>query len=121
MTFPQSCRGNPDESRLFSQLGRRSAAYIAHARLETAEQLMNAGRQRPPVGHPSFNTFRDQFQVAFHVILIITVFAAHLHGLQRSHPAIYLVRSPLIEDGFPGTLFRSRKKPADHDRMGAGC
>ena len=119
VAFPQSRRRDPDELRLRVKLFDGAATGVTHARPEAADELVDARLERPPEGNPPLDPLGNQLQAAFDVVLHIAVAASRLHGLERPHPPVHLVASPLKQDGLPGTLLRPREEAPDHDGVGA--
>ena len=93
---------------------------IAHAGAQPTDQLVDTGRQRAFVGHHAFDAFRDQLAGFLDFFLEVAVAAPFLHGAQRTHAAVGLVTSALIEDGFTGTFLGAGKETADHDAVSSG-
>src|SRR4029079_12564527 len=109
-----------DELRAGRQFGDRRAPAVAHRRPQSAHQLMDHRWQHTLVGPTAFDAFRHQLlRVAFaFAILEITVRAPFLHGAQRPHAAIALVRTPLIELDLAGRLLGPGEQAAqDHARI----
>src|SRR5271169_6333737 len=60
VAFAQAGAADADEARFLQQLWNRRAAAVAHARLQSADHLVDDHRDRAAVGNASLNTFGDQ-------------------------------------------------------------
>src|ERR1700722_9173235 len=60
VALAQARAGDAHELRLLLQLGNRSAAQIAHSRLEAADELEDHGLKRPAIRHPALDAFRNE-------------------------------------------------------------
>src|SRR5215217_2790641 len=96
VAFTKTGDGLADEGGLLLKIGNGLATAIAHPRLHTAHQLVDDGRQRPLIGNTPFDAFRDQF-LSWTAALSVAVSASALHSTDRSHAAIHLIRSSLVQ------------------------
>src|SRR5262245_56026346 len=93
-----------DEARAGAQLLDVPGPTVAHAGPQPAHQLVDVRPQRPLVGHPSFDSFRDQLSGAgpgaltFAAALAVAVAGARHHRPQRPHAAVDLEAAALVED-----------------------
>src|SRR5580700_1479914 len=93
---------------------------------------MNDHGDRATIGHAPLDAFGDEFAqaVGFAIhrggggigfsALKITLARSLCHGAKRTHAAIGLIRTALIEDQFAGTFIGAGEHRADHDRACAG-
>src|SRR5581483_1152851 len=107
-----------DEARLLAQLGERSAAEVAHAGAEPADELVDVRRERPLVRHPALDALGHELHVLL-VLLEVAIAAPGAHGAERAHPAVHLVGPALVEDGLAGALLGAGEEAPDHDGLRA--
>src|SRR5262245_10364862 len=119
VSFSQPCCCDLHEARFGPHGDHVATPQVAHAGPQTTDQLMNIKGERALIRHLPFNPLRDQLLRVFHICLAVAVSASLTHGTERTHSAINLVSSPLIENRFPGALFSPREKAADHHRIRA--
>src|SRR6476661_3870 len=98
MAFAESCDRLADERRILLELGDRPASAIAHSGFEPSDKLIDDRRQGSLVRHASFDTFRHELLWGT-TALAIPIAAAPLHGADRSHASVHLVRSRLVDHG----------------------
>ena len=121
VVFAQPRGGHAHEFRLAPQLGEAPAAGVAHAGLQSADELIDDAPQRAFVRHAPFDPLGDELVGFAPVVLKIPVAAALpvAHGFQRPHPAILLVGAALIQNRLARALLGAGEQAADHDRLGA--
>src|SRR5712692_314146 len=105
MAFSQSRCGNLHESSFAAKRRDVAAAKITHASPQPAHKLMNVKGERTFVRNLTLDSFGHELHRFFHVGLPVAILASLFHGSERTHAAIYFVRSPLIENRFAGTFF----------------
>ena len=72
------------------------------------------------MGHAAFDAFRHQFllralvRLELELVLEISIAAPAAHGADRSHAAVFLEATALIQDELARALVCSRKQIADH-------
>ena len=81
---------------------------------------MDIESERTLVWHLPLNSFGNQLHSIFHIALPVAVLASVSHGAKRTHAAIDLISSSLVENSLSGALLGAGKKAPDHNRMGAG-
>jgi hypothetical protein len=79
MTFAEACVGNANITGFALKIFDVSATCITHPGSQSADELKNGLYQRPLVGDPTFNSFRDQFLNLLNISLKVTVFATFFH------------------------------------------
>ena len=120
MAFAEAGLRNLDEARFLLERRNRRAPAVAHARAQTANQLMNHRGDAAFVGHAPFDALGHQLllgrPVGFEIELVleITVAAAAAHRANRPHAAVFLEAASLIQDELAWTLVGTRKQVADH-------
>ena len=107
------------KQRTRAQVFQTGAAGVAHAGAQSAHQLVNDIDQRSLVRDAAFNSFRHQLVAIAHALLEIAILGAVLHGPQRTHAPVALVRPALVELDLSGRFVGARQQPADHDAVGA--
>src|ERR671935_1430537 len=94
--FPDAGGGDLDELRAGAHLVDGGAAGVAHARAQAAGELLDHPHRAAFVRHPALDALGHEL-VDVHVrVLEIAVGRAFLHGAERAHAAIGLVRAALI-------------------------
>lgn len=79
-------------------------AAIPHAGAQTADHLVDHFGQSPLIRYAGGDPFRNQlFDIVLHV-LEITVFRSLLHRLERTHAAISLEFTSVVDDRLAGRL-----------------
>src|SRR5215469_16168446 len=117
VTFPQARGRDAQEAGALLKRADIVSAAVAHSGTESANKLVDQVSQRAFGSDPSFDSFRHQFARG---ILLVAVGGAFLHGALRTHAAIALERTALVEDGFSRALVGSREQATDHDGIGSG-
>lgn len=82
--------------------------------------LVDNGIQRPFVGHPTFNAFRDQLLGTVFCALEVTVTGTGSlgHGTKGTHATVGFVTSALIKLNFARSFLSTGQHTAQHDRTG---
>src|ERR1041385_1029918 len=117
VALAQAGGGDAEEAGLCLQLVDVAGAAVAHAALQTADQLVDEIGDRAFGGDAAFDALGNKLAAGF---LGVPVAAALRHGAHRAHAAVGLERAALIEDGFAGAFVGAGEKAADHDAIGAG-
>lgn len=141
VAFAEAGVGNADEAGFFVEVGDASAAQVPHSGAQSADQLEDHGFERAAVWNPSFDAFGnvfgeavagvaaeidDRFAAAEFGFVEIAgtlkvAFARALgHGGKRTHAAISLEGTALIEDGLAGAFVDAGEEGTDHDAAGSG-
>src|SRR4051812_23209109 len=97
MRFADAGGSDLDKLGLGAQLVDRGAAGVAHAGAHAAHQLLDDADRAALVGHAAFHALGNQLVDVHLGVLEIAVRRAFLHGAERSHSAIGLVRAALEE------------------------
>ena len=100
MAFRQTRAGNLDELAVLAQVVDVLRTAVAHAGADAANHLEDGVRQNSLIRHAPFNTFGDEL---LRVLLEVAVFRAVLHRAQRTHAAVHLVGTALIDFGRAGS------------------
>src|ERR687888_31947 len=117
--FPNAGGGDLDELRASAHLVDGGAAGVAHARAQAAGELLDHPHRAAFVRHPALDALGHEL-VDVHVrVLEIAVGRAFLHGAERAHPAIGLVRAALVELELPWRLVGAGEERAEHHDMRA--
>src|SRR3990172_4734144 len=111
-------RRDPHERRPLPQVLDAPGAHVPHPGFQAPDELEDHDGQRPPVGDPPLDPFRNELRLGFDMRLEIAVLAPLLHRLEGPHPPVDLVRSPLEQDGLHGAFVRPGEHGSDHDRGG---
>ena len=98
-----------------------AGSAIAHARTQTARELIDHLLHRSLVGHAAGNALGHQLLHVLRVGLEVAVLRAVLHGLQRAHAAIALELTAVVDDGVAGALLGASHQRAYHHARSAGC
>src|SRR5205823_14916846 len=110
------------EARFLLQLSDGGAAAVAHARAQSADQLIDHGGHGAAIGHAALDTLGNKLGEAVAIalaiihagarrrgfifsVLHVTLTRPDRHGGQRPHAAILLEGAALIKDGLAGTFF----------------
>src|SRR5574343_1776800 len=113
-------RGDFDETGVLVHVGGGRTAEGTHRRAQATHQLMDHGQHRTLVGNAAFNAFRHELVDVGGGFLEVAIGRPSLHGAERAHAAIRLVRTALeqldLTRGFLGT----GEQATEHDRVGAG-
>src|SRR5688572_1726729 len=120
VALAQAGRADAHELRLGAQLVDGAAAGVAHARAQTAEELVDRLGEPAAVGHAPLDALGDQLAGLGHLGLEVAVLGAGAHGAQRAHAAVDLVAAPLVEDDLARRLVGAGEERADHHRVGPG-
>src|ERR1035441_2177732 len=135
MAFAQSSAGNADKLRIRLQVGNCSAPQIAHPRAQSANELQNHAFQRSAIRHATLNSLGHKLRQAIlartlalhHILnafrgracivaaLKIALARTQRHRRQRTHPAIRLERTSLVQNRLARTLVHAGKQRPDHD------
>src|SRR5262249_22290286 len=104
--FAHARRSDLDELGARAQRLDGGAAAVAHRRPQAAHELRDDRGEHTLVGHASLDAFGDEFlrRILALAVLEVAVSRALLHGAERAHPAIALVRAALIELGLARRL-----------------
>src|SRR5579872_1570054 len=108
-----------DELRATAQLAEAVRADVAHARLQSADELLDVRCQRSAMRHAAFDAFGHDLVAVAHVLLHVAIAHALAHRANRSHPAIFFVSAPLVEHRLARALFGARDKRSDHHARGS--
>src|SRR3954469_10864902 len=120
MRLPHARGGDLHELRLAAHLVDGGAAGVSHACAQAAEQLLDHPDRAALVRDAALYAFRDQL-VDVHVgILEVAVGRTLLHGAERAHAAIRLVRAALEKLDLAGRLVGAGEERAEHDGVRAG-
>ena len=120
MAFPQAGGADLDEAAPLPKFINGAAAEVTHTGPQAAKKLNNIVGDRAPVGDTPDNALGNQVAVVHVVGQVITVLAALLHGLYRSHAPVDLITPALKKDRLARTLFGPGEQAAEHDAVGAG-
>src|SRR5260370_38309396 len=121
MTLPHTRWRDLDESCFLAQLVDRSRTAITHAGPEAPHELIDERTQRSFEGHAPFDPFGDQFIRAAAAACLSVAFARPLdHRPERTHPAIDLKRSALVENLLPRAFRDAGEQSTDHPRRRSG-
>src|SRR6185312_6607590 len=116
--FAHARGGDLDEVGARAHFVHRAAAGVAHACPEAPHELQDDRGRRALVGNPALDPFGHEL-VRIHLgVLEIAVARALLHRADRSHPAVRLVRAPLVELDVAGRLLAAGEEAPEHHR---GC
>ena len=115
MAFTHSGSGHFYKARLFPQVGKTATATVPHAGSQPADQLINIGFERSPVGNAADDSLRYQLVRIILILLVISVLTAFFHCLDGTHAPINLIAAPLIKYLFTRTFFGTGEQPTDHD------
>src|SRR4029079_5373414 len=101
LTHARGC--NADQLRFALQVQDRSAAAVAHARTQTAHQLVNHRLGAALMGNAALDAFRHELvggaaALEIELVLEIAIAAAAAHRADRPHAAILLIAATLEED-----------------------
>ena len=122
MRFTPAGRCDFNKAGLVAHLINRTAAAVAHRRTQTAAHLIDDGKNASFVGDHTFDAFRNKLiNVAVVVVLEVTVGRTFIHGAERTHTAVALVRAALVKNDFARSFVGTCKHAAHHDGIGAGC
>src|SRR5919197_960918 len=117
--FPDAGGGDLDELRARAHLVDRGAAGVTHARAQAAGELLDHPDRAAFVRHAAFDPLGHEL-VDVHVrVLEIAVGRALLHGAERAHAAIGLIRATLVELELPRRFVGAGEKRAEHHHMRA--
>src|SRR3954465_11800997 len=120
MRLPHARGGDLHELRLAAHLVDGGAAGVSHACAQAAEQLLDPPAPAALVRDAALYAFRDQL-IDVHVgILEVAVGRTLLHGAERAHAAIRLVRAALEKLDLAGRLVGAGEERAEHDGVRAG-
>ena len=119
MAFDHTGRRNTDEPGLRPELVETVCSAIAHAGPHAANQLVNEIGQHSFVRHAALDAFGNQLAHGGS-LLAVSVRAAHDHGPERSHAAIGLERSPVVDDQLARALVQTGQQASQHDAGGPG-
>ncbi|KAG1470924.1 hypothetical protein G6F57_011593 [Rhizopus arrhizus] len=108
-----------DELGLGAHVVDGGAAHVAHGGAQAAHQLVDDAAHRAAVRHAAFDAFRHQL-VGGGGVLEVAVLRPLLHGGQRTHAAVALVRTALVQLGLARRFFGTGQQAADHDGRGTG-
>src|SRR5712691_12855592 len=97
VTFAEASDGDAHEPGALLQFRERRRAAIAHAASQPSHELVHQGAKLPLVRHAAFDALRDGL-AALGAFLRVPVGGTRLHGAQRTHAAICLERTPLVEN-----------------------
>src|SRR5580658_9154343 len=78
VTLTQACAGDAHEARLLLKLRDGTAAEIAHAGAQAADELKDHGLKRAAIGNAALDAFRDKFGEA---VFIGALALHHVGGL----------------------------------------
>src|SRR5690606_37651602 len=109
----EALRGRADELRVRAKVLDGARARVAHARAETADELVEDRRERAAVRHAPLDALGHELLVGG-AALAVAVLAALPHRAERAHAAIHLVAAALVEHEVAGRLVRAREERADH-------
>src|SRR3990167_365323 len=100
----------------------RCAPGIPHAGPEPSDELVDGAAYRTPVRYPPLDTLGHELRIDHIVpqVLSVPVPAPLLHGLDRSHSPVHLVRPALKEYDLARGLVSPGEEVSYHHRMGAG-
>src|SRR5262245_45282288 len=109
-----------DEFSLLVEFTEVFGANISTGGTQTSGELVQNSRCSALVGHLTFDAFRYQFESVLDVLLEIAIGGTARHRTDRSHAAIGLVRTSLVEEQLTGSFVGARKQRADHCAICAG-
>src|SRR5690606_923936 len=118
--------GEPDEAAVVLQLRHGAAADVEHRLAQTADQLVDDGGERAPVGDLALDALGDELLVGGDALLEVAVLgerlavAARLHGAERAHAAVRLELLAVDEHQLTGGLLAAGEQRAQHHRVRAG-
>ena len=79
----------PDEARPQAQIVDRGCARVAHARAETADELVDDRGERTQRVNAALDAFGDELRELADICLAVAIArAARFHRAERAHPAI---------------------------------
>src|SRR5690625_1030242 len=119
MRLVQPGAGNAHELRLLAHAFDVAATAVAHGRAQAAHHLVHDVAQRPAIRHAALDAFGHQL-VGVGVVLEVAVLGAALHGAQRTHAAVALVRASLEQLDLARRFLGTGKHGAEHDHGSAG-
>src|SRR2546430_5463861 len=126
MRFAKTGAGDPDEPRVRAQVVDRPGARVAHARAETADELVHDRRERAERANAALDSLGNELRKLADVGLAVAVArTARFHHAERAHPAIRLESTFLVLDEVSGRLVDAGQESAEHhgprarpDRLG---
>ena len=118
VTFLQAGAGDAHELCLLVQRRNIRTAAVAHAGTDTAAKLEHRFSNQPFIRHTTLDTLRNELLCA---LLEITVLRAGFHCAERTHAAINLELSALIDLGCARCLVTTSKQAAQHNNICACC
>src|SRR5688572_8818636 len=75
---------------------------VAHAGAQAAHELVDEIAERPAVRHAAFHAFGDELAALLDVGLPVAVARAGDHRAHRTHAAVHLITTPLVDHRFAG-------------------
>src|SRR5260370_40758466 len=113
VALAQARSGNSNKSAFLAEFFERARSHVAHAALQSADELICQSPQLALVGHASFHAFRNGF-APFRTFLRVAISGARLHRAGGTHPAGGLKRAALVKNGLSGRFFVALERAADH-------
>src|SRR5262245_5828830 len=98
MALAQSRWGDLDETGLDAEILDGGDAAVAHARLQSADELVDDVGDQALVGNAGLDALGDELLQILHALLEVPVAASARHGAQGTHALVDLVRAALVED-----------------------
>src|SRR5438067_2734008 len=124
--FAKTGAGDPDEARARAQVFDRPGARVAHARAETADELVHDRRERAECADAALDPLGNELRKLADVDLTVAVArTARFHHAERAHPAIGLESTFVVLDDVSRRLIDAGEESAEHhgprarpDRLG---
>src|SRR5580704_12853250 len=88
VALPQAGEGDAAEPRVFLQLTDGAAAGVAHAGLQSADELVHHVADRPLVADTALHPLGHQLELVLDVLLEVAVGGAARHRAKTSHAAV---------------------------------
>src|SRR5579859_6033264 len=121
MRLAQARTGDAHEPRCLHLVDRRRPA-VAHRLADTADELVDDGRERALVRNATLDPLRHELVDVLDVVLEVAVLrvAARAHRAERAHAAVLLEALALVHDHFARRLVGAGEHRAEHHRVRAG-
>ena len=113
VTFDKSRIGNSHKLGICTQRLDILFSAISHARTKAAFHLVDNLRDASAIRDAPLDAFGNELAGIF---LEISILASRRHSRERTHAAIYLKASALIQFDFAGAFQRTRKQGTYHNR-----
>src|SRR5439155_6467784 len=120
--FAKARTGYADEPRAGTKIVDRRRAGVAHARAESADELMHDRGERTERANATLDALGDKLGELADVRLSVAVARTpRLHRAKRAHPAIRLKRAVLGFHDIAGRFIHAREKSTEHHGPRAGA